>query len=87
MFYNQESWEKKYGHKTAERIAEWFKRKLDDNGKEPYPYSDNFRVALTSDKNEMIEYEESIRKGCCGFFDTVEVLDGKVFRLGFNYGH
>ena len=50
---------------------------------------DNFRVARISKPSAgKSQYKSQLRRGCCGFYDTVMVgPDGHTYRLGFNYGH
>ncbi len=49
---------------------------------------DNYRMALTESSTQMRRFRRQEAKGCCGC-KSWEALgpDGKIYRLGFNYGH
>jgi hypothetical protein len=50
-------------------------------------YVDNYRVAIKGDKESENAYKESIKRGCCGRFDTTTKIKGVEYRIGCNYGH
>lgn len=55
---------------------------------EEYMYNDNYRVALKGNKGQVKLYQTIMDKGCCGYFDSEYVCkSGKVYLVGFNYGH
>jgi len=59
---------------------------------EEYENADNFRIARASDPEEIKAYELAFLDGCCGFYDTLVMVEGRhggveAFLLGFNYGH
>ena len=53
------------------------------------PCVDNYRVAKVGNTCQSRRYRRQADRGCCGFFDCIELcpIDGKPYRLGFNYGH
>ena len=53
------------------------------------PCCDNYRIAETTNKTEMISYEQAQIKGCCGYFDQeiIHPESKRKFKIGFNYGH
>jgi hypothetical protein len=48
---------------------------------------DNFRCCAGDSMSE--QYRYSYDNGCCGFSDNIvqNPLTGRVFMIGFNYGH
>lgn len=51
-------------------------------------FSDNARVANVENPQEVKEYIETLKNGCCGYFDQVYVTGNfEVYLVGFNYGH
>lgn len=49
---------------------------------------DNARVALLGNTGQMRRYKSQKDAGCCGFSDSVHRgPDGKLYTIGFNYGH
>ncbi len=56
--------------------------------KKTYYYIDNIRITLVGDINQEKEYNLLYNKGCCGFYDhEFEFKDGRIFKIGFNFGH
>jgi hypothetical protein len=53
-----------------------------------YEYADTFRYSPVDDPEGLEEYDVIRDSGCCGSHDT-EVADstGRVWKVGFNYGH
>lgn len=51
-----------------------------------YEYADNFRISDGSTFEDAL-YQVSKHHGCCGFYDSTMVADGKTYKVGFNYGH
>jgi hypothetical protein len=49
---------------------------------------DNFRVAATCESSQIRRYYRQYKLGCCGSIDIEKIgPDGKVYLLGFDYGH
>lgn len=50
---------------------------------------DNLRIALVDDVDQMNAYKKQLEQGCCGFYDDYydSPVDGKTYKIGFNYGH
>ena len=57
----------------------------DDLGDEDFV--DNFRKAYEDDSAAMAEYEAARDRGCCGSFDSVYMVAGRLLAIGCNYGH
>lgn len=53
-----------------------------------FEYADTFRYAPADDVEALNDYDSIRESGCCGSHDT-EVKDnsGRVWKVGFNYGH
>jgi hypothetical protein len=76
--------------KYGDEIAHWLGRLL-------YYYIllvddgciDNTRFAETTNEEEMRNYNEQQKEGCCGFFDkeVTHKKTGRKFMIGFNFGH
>ena len=51
-------------------------------------YADNYRFSPVDDDEDMTEYKEIERRGCCGQadFETVDA-SGRIWMVGCNYGH
>lgn len=50
--------------------------------------SDNFRIAGIDNPEQLEAYAKALRRGCCGYHDTVFVdRYGCMYLIGFNYGH
>ena len=79
----------RYGEKTGLTIAKLFDSIVtqDPWSGGCYYYSDNYRVALKDNLDEVKEYKRAQKKGCCGFFDEEYVINNKTYLIGFNYGH
>lgn len=60
---------------------EWMDEQVDD------PYQDNYRFAFHDDECEMANYDHKQSTGCCGFFDSEIIVDGRKAWIGCNYGH
>lgn len=69
-------------------IRAWAYAKLDEL-KEGCDFVDNDRVARKGNTAQMRRYRRQKESGCCGFHDSKAVcpIDGKVYLLGFNFGH
>lgn len=57
-----------------------------------YENADNLRLARIEDSAEVAIYKDQFARGCCGFFDTLVMVQGDDRRvhgalIGFNYGH
>jgi hypothetical protein len=51
-----------------------------------FDYADSYRFALKGDPASMDDFDS--RRTCCGCEEWEETgPDGKVYLLGFNYGH
>jgi hypothetical protein len=48
---------------------------------------DNIRVALSSNPESVLLYEEARGNGCCGYMDKELVINNKTYLVGCNYGH
>ena len=55
--------------------------------KQHYDYMDNERVPLVTSRQHMKRYRKAKESGCCGSYDTVLKINGKLYAVGFNYGH
>ncbi|GEM_PF-5118232 len=61
---------------------------VDRNGHQQYEYADNFRYAAFTDLKALAEFQMRHHKGCCGNREEIiEDDDGKLWVVGFNYGH
>lgn len=50
--------------------------------------ADNFRMAALTDQKALADFQTRHDKGCCG--DKEEIIEdenGKLWVVGFNYGH
>lgn len=72
----------------APAIAQWATGRLGNLSKN-HDYVDNQRVACIRNSPQKRRYRRQKDRGCCGSVDVVEKcpIDGKTYRLGFNYGH
>lgn len=52
-----------------------------------YEYSDNVRYARMWRGEEVEDYNERFKQGCCGFHDEMIFADDGIILFGFNYGH
>ncbi len=52
-----------------------------------YEYADTFRAAPLGDPFAYALYLLRDFPGCCGSYDDVAEVDGRLFLIGFNYGH
>jgi len=71
-------------------VLTWIEDYLNDRTEsDAYEYSDNVRVAQVGSMEQESKYDEAVSNGCCGFYDETEScpIDGKEYRIGFNYGH
>lgn len=48
---------------------------------------DNYRFAFKDDPAQMEEYFKRQYDGCCGFYEKVVRIDGRLALIGCNYGH
>jgi len=69
--------------------VEWISSKLlDIERREHASCVDNWRVAEVSSRRQMKQYKRAKAQGCCGSLDTIVTHpSGRIFALGFNYGH
>jgi hypothetical protein len=72
---------KKLSFNTEVEAFEWLEQEVDD------PCVDNYRFAHIDDEEAMMKYEQTREGGCCGFYDTEVIVNGKVAMIGCNYGH
>jgi len=73
-----------------DKVVIWASKRLHQINQEVGdPCTDNYRVARVGNTCQERRYRRYLKKGCCGFFDCIELcpIDGKPYRLGFNYGH
>ena len=60
----------------------------DEYGEPIYEYASDVRMADTSHPDDVNEYARRKEDGCCGSKDwEVTYTDGRVFMIGFTYGH
>jgi hypothetical protein len=53
-----------------------------------YEFADNLRIAWVGSPEEIEHYEERRNNGCCGYFDEeLKCKSGRIYQIGFNYGH
>ncbi len=71
-----------------DKIALWASRRLQEISRGE-SCVDNYRVARVGNTCQERRYRRSVKRGCCGFQDIIDVCphDGLSYRLGFNYGH
>jgi len=88
----EKSLEEKYGKEAADHIQMVVDATY--NNYEEYDCADNFRIARASDPEEVKAYQDAYDEGCCGFYDTVIMVQhesnnflSEAFLFGFNYGH
>jgi hypothetical protein len=48
---------------------------------------DNIRFAYASNTRAVCHYWKCQAEGCCGFFDEVIRVCGRIAYIGCNYGH
>lgn len=63
------------------RVFEKISQELDDTT------MDNERFAYLDDPEMVAKYLEAFKNGCCGFYDDIEVVNGRLAVFGCNYGH
>lgn len=66
---------------TQAEAEKWMNDMVDD------PYIDNDRFAFLDDPQAMTAYSQQIDSGCCGQFDALVKVGGKLAKVGCNYGH
>ncbi len=66
---------------TEEEAIAWAVEYVDD------PCVDNERFVFDGDIEGMERYDAKVRDGCCGEFDANVIVDGRLARVGCNYGH
>lgn len=80
-------WRELVWRRYGTSIGFWIERELDralDTVDDPC--IDSHRVCEVGVIEEEVEYDKS--RGCCGSHDeTIEHDSGRVFKIGFNYGH
>jgi hypothetical protein len=71
-----------------DNITLWASRRLNELSRDE-SCVDNYRVAKVGNTCQERRYRRQKNRGCCGFYDIVDLcpIDGKSYRLGFNYGH
>lgn len=70
---------------TSNEVIEWypkFKKIIND-----HDFVDNYRFACKNNIKDMEIYRDLAKKGCCGYYDGIFVINGKEYCFGFNYGH
>lgn len=48
---------------------------------------DNYRIVLVGDIEGEKIYQEAVNNGCCGSQDKEVMINGKLYRIGCNFGH
>ena len=48
---------------------------------------DNYRVVLVGNKDAEALYDDAVNNGCCGSEDREVMVNGKLYRIGFNFGN
>lgn len=66
---------------TQEEAFVWMSAEVDD------PCTDNYRFAYLDDSKALQGYTDKENDGCCGYFDQVILVSGKMAKIGCNYGH
>lgn len=66
---------------SQQDAGEWMYDQVDD------PCVDNYRFAFLDDAEAVTKYEEQRGDGCCGFFDQHVTINGRLAKIGCNYGH
>jgi hypothetical protein len=60
----------------------------DKDGNQRYEYADNFRMAALTDPKALADFQARHDKQCCGSREElIEDENGKLWIVGFNYGH
>ena len=82
---------KRYGREVAVALMLVIDNTYNRND-DSYEFADNLRIAKASVPEEVKAYEEAYDNGCCGFYDTVVMVENadersEAYLLGFNYGH
>lgn len=63
-------------------------KQRDEHGELVYDYSSDVRMAELRVGSDLTEYARQEEAGCCGSVDwAVTYTDGRVFLIGFTYGH
>ena len=52
-----------------------------------YDCMDNERFAFLDEPKQVELYEKWQSQGCCGFHDETILVNGKLAKIGCNYGH
>lgn len=84
---HHESKQKKWDDVLPPKIVHWASREIQrrSNGLDCV---DNARVARVGNTAQVRRYRMQHKHGCCGFEDWQALgPDGKVYMLGFNFGH
>lgn len=66
---------------TEQEAWAWVNQEVDD------PCVDNYRLAFEGDDEAEGNYLAAQNNGCCGYFDRLVKIDGKLAKIGCNYGH
>ena len=66
---------------SLEAAWEWVEAMVDD------PCVDNYRFTYVDDPIGESLYESISLEGCCGFFDEEIMINGRLAKIGCNYGH
>lgn len=73
----------KYGKEVGTRLADMILSIMDNDN---YLFQDNFSIAEVGTA-DVERHKKQREKGCCGSYDDLILLDGRMFVWGFNYGH
>lgn len=77
-------------HKYGPEIDAWIQVQIEQLEKETGDNCiDNHRWAEKNCRPEMKRYRNAVKHGCCGFADKeiTHPETGRIFMVGFNYGH
>lgn len=66
---------------SKKEALDWMYKEVDDL------CVDNERFAYYNDEKAMAAYDKQVDEGCCGSFDQDVVINGRLARIGCNYGH
>jgi hypothetical protein len=67
---------------TTKDVAHDYMIKLLDD-----EFEDNYRFSYCDDADGLTEYADAIDNGCCGSFDVMVKVNGRLALVGCNYGH
>ena len=76
--------QQQYGDEVGAALNELLAEAIESDG----PLNmDNQRWCEVGVESEEAAYEQQKDDGCCGSVDKVVEVNGRKFRIGFNYGH